>query len=54
MIVSELSFGTYNTYNRWNTFSISFQDDENDPSKTNAVSTTLFGIVPYISYNFKW
>jgi len=54
MIVSDLSFGTYNTYNRWNVYSISFQDDANDPNKTNAISTTLFGIIPYVTYNFKW
>lgn len=51
---SELSFGVYNAYNRNNAFIITFRDNKTDPSKTEAVQTTLFGAVPFISYNFKF
>jgi hypothetical protein len=48
------SFSIYNAYNRENAFSIAFQDDPNDASKTQAVQTTLFKIVPSVTYNFKF
>jgi len=51
---SELAFGVYNAYNRNNAFIITFRDNKTDPSKTEAVQTTLFGAVPFISYNFKF
>ena len=51
---SELSFGVYNAYNRNNAFIITFRDNKADPTKTEAVQTTLFGAVPFISYNFKF
>lgn len=51
---SELAFGVYNAYNRNNAFIITFRDNKTDPSRTEAVQTTLFGAVPFISYNFKF
>ncbi len=51
---SSWSFFIYNVYNRENAYSIDFQDDPDDPSKTQAVQTTLFKIVPSITYNFKF
>ncbi|MBN9380455.1 MAG: TonB-dependent receptor [Chitinophagaceae bacterium] len=51
---SEMAFGVYNAYNRNNAFIITFRDNKTDPNKTEAVRTTLFGAVPYISYNFKF
>lgn len=51
---SSWSFSIYNAYNRANAFSIEFQEDPNDASKTQAVQTTLFKIVPSITYNFKF
>lgn len=51
---SSWNFSVYNAYNRANAYSISFRDDPNDPSKTQAVQTTLFRIVPAITYNFKF
>ena len=51
---SELAFGVYNAYNRNNAFIITFRDNKTDPNKTEAVQTTLFGAVPFISYNFKF
>uniref|UniRef100_UPI00404B1028 TonB-dependent receptor plug domain-containing protein n=1 Tax=Daejeonella sp. TaxID=2805397 RepID=UPI00404B1028 len=43
---SSWSFGIYNLYNRKNAYSIDFRDDPDDKSKTQAVRTTLFGIIP--------
>jgi len=51
---SELAFGLYNAYARNNAFIITFRDNKDDPGKTEAVQTTLFSIVPFISYNFKF
>jgi hypothetical protein len=51
---SELAFGVYNAYARNNAFIITFRDNKDDPNKTEAVRTTLFSIVPFISYNFKF
>jgi len=51
---SSWTFSIYNAYNRANTFAIAFQQDPNDPAKTQAVKTTLFKIVPSITYNFKF
>ena len=46
-------FGIYNIYNRRNAANISFR--ENRTSGTNeAVRLAIFGIVPSISYNFKF
>ena len=33
---------------------ITFRDSKSDPSKTEAVQTTLFKIVPSVTYNFKF
>lgn len=51
---SSWSFSIYNAYNRANAFSIEFQEDPNDASKTQAVQTTLFKIIPSVTYNFKF
>jgi len=51
---SELAFGVYNAYARNNAFIITFRDKKDDPNKTEAVQTTLFSAVPFISYNFKF
>lgn len=51
---SSWSFGIYNLYNRKNAFSIDFQDNPNDLTKTQAVQTSLFGIIPSITWNFKF
>jgi hypothetical protein len=47
-------FSIYNLYARHNAFSINFRQDEDDPTKTYAEKTYLFGIVPSITYNFKF
>ena len=48
------TFGLYNAYNRYNPFIVNFVDDDTKPSGTKAVVTTLFGIVPTVSYSFKY
>lgn len=51
---SDLSFGVYNIYGQQNPFTITFRDDPNDKSKTQALQTALFRWVPSISYNFRF
>lgn len=51
---SSLNFGIYNVYGRENAYTITFRDNEDDPSKTEAVQTSLFKWVPSVSYNFKF
>ena len=45
-------FSVYNAYNRHNAFSIDFKPSKEDPNKTVAVKTYLFGIIPSITFNF--
>ncbi|NNE31393.1 MAG: TonB-dependent receptor [Winogradskyella sp.] len=50
---SEWVFGIYNVYNRRNAANITFRENRN--SGTNeAVRLAIFGIVPSVSYNFKF
>jgi hypothetical protein len=51
---SELAFSIYNVYARQNAYIINFEENKDDPSRTQAVQTSLFRIVPSISYNFKF
>ncbi|MFT3752210.1 MAG: TonB-dependent receptor [Paludibacter sp.] len=51
---SSLNFSVYNAYGHKNAYSIDFEQDESDPTKTNAVMTYLFTYVPSITYNFKF
>jgi hypothetical protein len=51
---SSWNFSVYNAYGRMNAYSIQFQQDPNDPTKTQAVQTSLFRFVPAITYNFKF
>jgi hypothetical protein len=51
---SSLNFSVYNAYARKNAFSIDFEKDPDDSSKTQAVLTYLFTIMPSITYNFKF
>lgn len=50
---NELSIGIFNAYGRENAYSIDFRENENDPTKTEVVQTSLFKFVPSISWNFK-
>ncbi|RZK23659.1 MAG: hypothetical protein EOO43_08200, partial [Flavobacterium sp.] len=51
---SSWSFGLYNVYNRQNAFAINFEDDPDDATRTQVVRTTLFGIIPSVTWNFKF
>ncbi len=50
----ELTFSVYNLYARENTFSIAFETNKDNPQKTDAVQTSLFKIIPAVSWNFKF
>lgn len=50
---AEWVFSIYNLYNRKNAASISFRENV-DTGNNEAVRTSIFGIVPAVSYNFKF
>jgi hypothetical protein len=50
---AEWVFSIYNLYNRRNAASISFRENV-DTGNNEAVRTSIFGIVPAVSYNFKF
>jgi hypothetical protein len=47
-------FSVYNAYNRKNAFAINFRQKVDEPTKTEAVMTYLFPIIPAVTYNFKF
>jgi len=49
---SELNLSLYNAYNRLNAYTITF--DENQAGTTEATRLALFGIVPSLTWNFKF
>lgn len=51
---SQWDLSVYNAYNRHNAYMITFRESEANPGTTEAVRLSLFGIVPSISYNFKF
>ncbi|WP_291965278.1 TonB-dependent receptor [Maribacter sp.] len=51
-IKGEWVFSLYNVYNRRNAASISFRQND-DTGVNEAVRTSIFGIVPAVTYNFK-
>lgn len=51
---SSWTIGIYNVYNRKNAYTIDFQDDPDKPGQTRAVKTSLFGIIPSVTWNFKF
>jgi hypothetical protein len=51
---SSLNFSCYNVYGRKNAYSITFEEDPKDATKTQAVQTTLFRWVPSVTYNIKF
>lgn len=51
---SSWTFSIYNVYGRENAYSIRFQNDPADVTKTQAVQTALFRQVPSVTYNFKF
>jgi hypothetical protein len=53
-IESSWNFSIYNLYGRENAYSISFQENEADPTKTEIIQLSLFKMIPSVSYNFKF
>ena len=51
---SSLTFSLYNAYGRSNPYTITFQKDPDNPLKTQVQQTSLFKMVPSITYNFKF
>jgi len=51
---SSWTFGLYNVYGRQNAYTIHFRENKDDPSKTEAVRTSLFSIIPSATWNFKF
>lgn len=51
---SSWDFSVYNAYNRYNAYTIDFQESETVPGATEAVQLSLFGIVPSVTWNFKF
>ena len=49
----EWVFGIYNLYNRYNPYLIRFEDSSSG-KRTKATQYSLFGIVPSVSFNYKW
>lgn len=50
---SEWVFSIYNVYNRMNAASISFRENT-DIGRNEAVKLSIFGIIPAVTYNFKF
>jgi len=48
------NFSVYNIYMRKNAFSIFFREKKDNPNQTEAVMVYLFGIIPSVTYNFKF
>jgi hypothetical protein len=51
---SSWTISLYNAYMQKNAYAITFRESETDPTKTEAIQTTLFRLVPSITYNFKF
>lgn len=51
---SSWDFSIYNVYNQQNPYMINFRESETTPGKTEAVQLSLFGIVPSITWKFKY
>ncbi|MBW8241201.1 TonB-dependent receptor [Muricauda oceani] len=52
-VQSEWVFSIYNAYSRKNAASINFRENE-DTGRNEAVRTSIFGIIPSVTYNFKF
>jgi hypothetical protein len=50
----EWNLSVYNAYNRHNTWSINFLQDDKNPNITYAEKTYLFSVIPALTYNFKF
>mgnify|MGYP002521652851 CR=1 FL=1 len=48
------SFGIYNAYCRYNPYTIRFKNEDKNPTGTKVEQTSLFGIVPSVSFTLKY
>jgi hypothetical protein len=48
------NFSLYNVYGRENAYQINFQEDPNDPTRTQIIRTALFRWIPSVTYQFKF
>lgn len=53
-IKNELNISCYNVYNRKNPFTIFFEADKENPNRMKAYQMSMFGIVPSVTWNFKF
>jgi len=51
---SSWTIGIYNAYNRKNAYTIDFRENKTNPNLTEAYKIILFGIVPSVTWNFKF
>ncbi|MFT5581893.1 MAG: hypothetical protein ACI9G9_001154, partial [Psychromonas sp.] len=51
---SSWNFSVYNVYSHRNPYLIEFRESETNPGTTEVVMTSLFRIIPTITYNFKY
>jgi len=51
---SSWTFGLYNAYNRRNAYIIDFRENKNNTNITEAYKIALFGIIPSVTWNFKF
>lgn len=51
---SSWTFGVYNAYNRRNAYIIDFRENENNTNITEAYKIALFGVIPSVTWNFKF
>lgn len=52
-VKGEWVFSVYNVYNRYNAASINFRQNQ-DTGRNEAIRTSIFGIVPAVTYNFRF
>lgn len=48
------AFGLYNAYNRYNPYVITFENDNESPTGTKTMQTSLFGIIPSVSFTIRY
>ncbi|WP_286862977.1 MULTISPECIES: TonB-dependent receptor [Sphingobacterium] len=51
---SSWTIGIYNAYNRKNAYTIDFRENKDNPNLTEAYKIVLFGIIPSVTWNFKF
>jgi hypothetical protein len=51
---SSWNFSLYNAYGHENAYMITFRDAKANPTQTEAIQTTLFKMIPSVTYNFKF